>query len=200
MNAWSNCKFSNLIFNDVVTYNEIGTSICGTQTEIIAIRYWDVHKNIQYTSQKMNSWIINKLDSSLRFCRPKPPTSKVARVSTWLLATPKLYSDLNLNTSISIFGQIWGSKCTILMDFILPNCPIFAYDQFKKVKCSILPIFHFEEASILMKVDIQKFLFLKMDCLGHCTCTITTANFSYLNGRFLQSSNSVQLFYTLLML
>ena len=134
MNAWSNCKFSNLIFNDVVTYNEIGTSICGTQTEIIAIRYWDVHKNIQYTSQKMNSWIINKLDSSLRFCRPKPPTSKVARVSTWLLATPKLYSDLNLNTSISIFGQIWVSKCSNFTKAKIATLQILTLRSSKLVK------------------------------------------------------------------
>ena len=129
MNAWSNCKFSNLIFNDVVTYNEIGTSICGTQTEIIAIRYWDVHKNIQYTSQKMNSWIINKLDSSLRFCRPKPPTSKVARVSTWLLATPKWYSVPNLNRIFFYFGKIWGAKCPILRKPWLPQWNQISYEE-----------------------------------------------------------------------
>ena len=91
-------------------------------------------QNIQYTSQKMNSWIINKLDSSLRFCRPKPPTSKVARVSTWLLATPKLYSDLNLNTSISIFGQIWVSKCSNFTKAKIATLQILTLRSSKLVK------------------------------------------------------------------
>ena len=91
-----------------------------------------------------------------------------------------------------MYNSIGFYNSKIVQFFILVNL--------QSVKCSILPNFNFQEASILMKVDIQKFLILKMDCLSHCTCTITTANFLYLNGRFLQSSNSVQLFYTLLML
>ena len=51
----------------------------------------------------------------------------------------------------------------------------FILVNLQSVKCSILPNFNFQEA-------------------------ITTANFLYLNGRFLQSSNSVQLLHTLLML